>query len=138
MCIRDRYSGEQIITRVFVLGNVGSGKSTLIESFKRKGVIASHFQINETDVAPRTAGIVPSFYDSVKVGRIIYYDFAGDKEYYSSHSAIVERISQSKQGNNLFFLVLNLFKHIAILKKELGYWLSFISYITKCEQKIHC
>lgn len=133
-----KYSGEQIITRVFVLGNVGSGKSTLIESFKRKGVIASHFQINETDVAPRTAGIVPSFYDSVKVGRIIYYDFAGDKEYYSSHSAIVERISQSKQGNNLFFLVLNLFKHIAILKKELGYWLSFISYITKCEQKIHC
>ena len=34
-----KYSGPQTITRVFVLGNPGSGKSTLVESLKRKGII---------------------------------------------------------------------------------------------------
>ena len=124
-----KYS-SQPITRVFVLGNVGSGKSTLIESFKRKGLFRAHTLVNEAVVAPRTSGIVPSHYDSKKVGRIIYYDFAGDREYYSSHSAIIETVFQS-QGNNLFCVVLNLCKDAKELEKELGYWLSFISYAYK-------
>ena len=124
-----KYS-SQPITRVFVLGNVGSGKSTLIESFKHKGLLRSRSLVGEEVVAPRTSGIVPSHYDSKKVGRIIYYDFAGDREYYSSHSAIIEMVFQS-QGNNLFCVVLNLCKDVKELEKELGYWLSFISYVYK-------
>ena len=33
-----KYSGEQTITRVFVLGHPESGKSTLVESLKQKGI----------------------------------------------------------------------------------------------------
>ena len=124
-----KYS-SQPITRIFVLGNVKSGKSSLIEAFKHRGLLESHIRIDETTVAPNTSGIVPSHYDSRMVGRIIYYDFAGNTEYYSSHSAIIEMVFQS-QGNNLFCIVLNLIKDVKELTKELGYWLSFVSYVHK-------
>ena len=122
-----KYS-SQMITRVFVVGNSESGKSTLIEAFKQKGPLNSRFLVKA--VAPKTPGIVPSHYDSRRIGRIIYYDFAGDREYYSSHSAIIEMVFQS-QGNDFFFIVLDLCKDIKELKKQLGYWLSFISYLHK-------
>ena len=42
-----QYSGEQRLTRVFVVGNVISGKSTLIESLKREGFFTSRTQVPE-------------------------------------------------------------------------------------------
>ena len=84
--------------------------------------------MSEADITLHTAGIIPSSYDDRDIGRVIFYDFAGDREYYSSHSAIVERISQSQKGSDIFFLVINLTKDVTVLHKELGYWLSFISY----------
>ena len=123
-----KYSGQQVITRVFVLGNSGSGKSTLVESLKRKGIISSLFAVTEADVPPHTAGIIPSVHHSKEAGRLLYYDFAGDQEYYSSHAAILEMVSRSTVGGNVFLIVANLTKYDAILQDEIGYWLSFISY----------
>ena len=86
-----KFSGERKITKVFVVGHPESGKSTLIESLKRRGIISSLFNISVSadDVPLHTAGIVPSFYDDKYGRRCLYYDFAGDTEYYSSHSAIL-------------------------------------------------
>ena len=123
-----KYAGSQIITRVFVLGYPGSGKSTLVESLKRKGVISSRLLVTEADVPPHTAGIVPSIYQSKKAGRLLYYDFPGDGEYYSSHGAILEMVSHSSVGTNVYVIVANLTKDGMTLCNEIGYWLTFISY----------
>ena len=123
-----KYAGSQIITRVFVLGNPESGKSTLIESLKRKGIISSFFAVTKADVPPHTAGIVPSICQSKETGRLLYYDFAGDGEYYSSHGAILEMVSRSTVGANVYVIVANLTKDGMTLCNEIGYWLTFISY----------
>ena len=127
---RQKYSGKQRITRIFVLGNVGSGKSTLVKSLKTKG-FPSLFAVSAADVPPHTAGIVPSLYENKDGGRFLYYDFAGDKEYYSSHSAILEIVTQSSVGTSVYVIVANLTKDILVLFNEIGYWLSFISYHAK-------
>ena len=124
-----KYPGKRRITRVFVLGNVGSGKSTLVKSIKTKGYISYWLSVSE--VPPHTAGIIPSLYESKKVGRLLYYDFAGDKEYYSSHSAILEIVTQSSVGMSVYVIVADLTKELSVLFKEIGYWLSFISYHAK-------
>jgi ankyrin repeat protein len=124
---KQKYSGQRTITRVFVLGNSGSGKSTLVESLKRKG-LSYLLNVPEADVPLHTAGIVPSVHQTKETGRLLYYDFAGDQEYYSSHAAILEMVSRSTVGSNVFLIVADLTKDDAILQDEIGYWLSFISY----------
>jgi ankyrin repeat protein len=133
-----RYSGEQRLTRVFVVGNTLSGKSTLIESMKREGFFTSFGQVSENTVPLHTSGIIPSVHDSKTIGRILYYDFAGDPQYYSSHSAILSNVSQSKVGTNIFMVVLNFNKTISTIQEELGYWLCFISYHSKYANKNEC
>ena len=69
---------------------------------------------------------------------MIYFDFAGDPEYYSSHSAIISNVMQAKSGTNMFLVVVNLTKTFPTIHEELGYWFSFVSYhainqSTKCE-----
>lgn len=115
-----KYSSQQLITRVFVLGNSGSGKSTLVESLKRKGILF-FFTVPEADVPPHTAGIVPSMHQSKEGGQLLYYDFAGDGEYYSSHAAILEMVSHSTIGNNVFLIFADLRKDGMTLCNEIGY-----------------
>ena len=123
-----KYSGRQRLTRVFVVGNSMSGKSTLIESFKREGFFPSLRQVSEYTVPLYTSGIIPSVHHSKTIGRVLYYDFAGDPKYYSSHSAIISNVMWSKVGTNVFLCVINFGKDIQKIREELGYWLSFISY----------
>ena len=133
-----KYSGEQIITRVFVLGHPESGKSTLVESLKRKG-FSSFQQVSKSDVSPHTAGIIPTVHQTKENGRFLYFDFAGDREYYSSHSAILEMVSQSTVGTSVYVICASLEKENIALYDELGYWLAFISHHAKvldCQCKL--
>ena len=103
------------------MGHPGAGKSTFIESLKREGFFESLWRIDETSVTPHTAGIVPSVHISKHYGRILFYDFAGDPEYYSSHAAILENLSK---GDNLFIIVVNSKEEDVAIANALHYWLS--------------
>ena len=125
---KNKYSGSEYITRIFVIGNPGAGKSSLIESLKRGGSLQHFRRVSESIVPPHTAGIVPSIHVSKQYGRVLFYDFAGDAEYYSSHAAILEKLASSQIGKNIFFLVADLREDNSILQNLLHYWFSFIQY----------
>ena len=119
-----RYSGEHHIIRIFVLGNSGAGKSSLLESLKRESSIESFRKVSESSVPLHTAGIIPCTYHSKHYGRVLLYDFAGDPEYYSSHAAILENLASSRKGSNIFLIVVDL--RSATVESSLHYWASFI------------
>ena len=129
---KKKYSRPEPITRAFVVGNPGAGKSSLVEALKREGFLDSLFRVSESSVPPHTAGIVPSIHTSKHYGRVLFYDFAGDAEYYSSHAAILENLASSRKGDNIFILVIDIREEMAEIKKIFHYWLSFIQY-----QKFH-
>ena len=125
-----RYSGSHRKTRIFVVGHSGAGKSSLVEALKREGLIQSFNRVSSKSVALRTAGIVPSIHTSDSYGRVQFYDFAGDPEYYSSHAAILETLFFSDIGNNICIIVLNLQGEDVELEKNYLYWLTFIDHNT--------
>ena len=124
---KKKYSNAERITRVFVIGNPGAGKSSFVEAMKREGFFESFGRVSESTVPLHTAGIVPSIHTSKRYGRVLFYDFAGDPEYYSSHAAILENLASSK-GDNIFIIVVNLKDDILAVRNTLHYWLSFIDY----------
>lgn len=97
-----RYSCAKRITRIFVVGNPGVGKSSLIETLKREQWYDFFRKVSKSSVPPHTAGIIPSIHPSKYCGRVLFYDFAGDREYYSSHAAIFEVLANSKKGDNIY------------------------------------
>ena len=125
---KKKYLGAQHMTRVFVIGNPGAGKSTLVESLRREGFFDFLRKVSEAVVPPHTAGIIPSIHVSKHYGRVMFYDFAGDPEYYSSHAAILENLASSRKGDNIFIVVADLRKDVVTTEKLLHYWLSFIQH----------
>ena len=133
---KSRYSGEYPVTRLFVLGNPGAGKSTLVESFKTEGFLRSFWgEIPESSVTPHTPGIIPTVYLNKHYGRVLLYDFAGDPEYYSSHAAILENLVSSKSGNNLMIIVVDLRGDEEAIEEILHYWVAFVKF-QRCATKL--
>ena len=128
MHAKKKYSLIEPITRAFVVGNPGAGKSSLVEALKREGFLDSLFRVSESSVPLHTAGIVPSIHTSKYYGRVLFYDFAGDAEYYSSHAAILENLASSRKGDNVFLLVIDMQDKIDEMKKIFHYWLLFIQH----------
>ena len=120
---------EGSLTKVFVIGNKSAGKSTLIEALKNETQQDPYFN---DKVASHTAGIVPSVHQSEQYGRVLFYDFAGDPEYYSSHAAALERLLTS--SHHIFLLVVDFSEEEEAILQTLGYWLTFISYNSKDTQ----
>ena len=109
---------------MFVVGHSEAEKTTLIETLKKEGFVSRLFG-GTTVVPPHTAGIVPSTHDSDQYGRLIFYDFAGDREYYSSHAAILKMLGTA-EGVNIFLILINLSQSEGTICKQYGYWLTFI------------
>ena len=128
---KKKYSTAEPITRLFVIGNPGAGKSSFIETMKREGFF-QFGKVSESSVPLHTAGIVPSIYVSKHYGRVLFYDFAGDPEYYSSHAAILENIASSRKGNNIFIIVVDLREDVPTIRNSLHYWFSFIQHQKFC------
>ena len=125
---KKKYSCAEPITRIFVIGNPGAGKSSLVETLKREGFFESFRRVSESSVPLHTAGIVPSILSSKYYGRSLFYDFAGDPEYYSSHAAILENLVSSKKGDNIFIIVVDLREKNIKIREILYYWHLFIQH----------
>ncbi len=80
---KEKYSCAQRITRIFVIGNPGAGKSSLVETLKREERLDIFRPVSESSVPRHTAGIIPSIHMRRHYGRVLFYDFAGNPEYYS-------------------------------------------------------
>ena len=128
---KKKYSTAEPITRLFVIGNPGAGKSSFVETMKREGFF-QFGKVSESSVPLHTAGIVPSIYVSKHYGRVLFYDFAGDPEYYSSHAAILENIASSRKGDNIFIIVVDLREDIPTIRNSLHYWFSFVLHQKFC------
>ena len=125
---------KHVHTRAFVVGAPEVGKSTLVEALRSE----TYFQWNVKQISAHTAGIVPVFHDSSSYGQVVFYDFAGDEEYYSSHAAILERIMGS--STSLILLVFDLSKFTVTYllndaSNSIYFWLTFLSYASNNQQK---
>ena len=127
--------------KVFIVGNPSTGKSSLTKALqttlhvaRRKNVIT--LGIAEalasiigprlvSDVEQKTAGIVPCQFISKKYGRVTFYDFAGQQEYYASHAALLQNSISSFAP--LFIIVVSLCDSEEDIKQKLVYWISFLA-----------
>ena len=131
-----KQSSSQIYLKIFVVGNSGTGKSTLIkavttEAFQllKYSIFPKFKHVNPRDVPPLTAGIVPIPFHSKHFGHAVLYDFAGQQEYYSSHAAILENLILPSPP--LFLLLIDISKPMEKIKEELMYWWLYIDNLSQ-------
>ena len=112
--------------KVFVVGNPSVGKSTLTAALKtERGIIAQFFSSGKVSgVDEKTVGIVPHDLESGHFGRVTLYDFAGHREFYSGHAALLQTAIQSTPP--IFLLVVNLSEDDNEIIKNILYWISFL------------
>ena len=113
--------------KVFIIGNSGVGKSTLTEALKIEASLLTRAFAARTrvsDVDEKTAGIVPHDFESKNYGRVTFYDFAGHREFYSSHEAFLQNVIQTSSPT--FLLVVNMSAENDIIQQNILYWLSFV------------
>ena len=112
---------------VFFLGNPGAGKTTLCQAIKDrpKNVVQSvrHFFVKSQvkSVKLCTAGIVPNKLRDDILGPVIIHDFAGQPEYYSSHTAVLESLLQNSGA--VFVVVINLTQD---LSQQVRFWSNIV------------
>ena len=126
-----KMSSVQAYLKLFVVGNSGTGKSTLIKAVTTEASQLLKYSpfsrmkyVNPRDVPPHTAGIVPIPFNSKHFGNAVLYDFAGQHEYYSSHAAVMENLILPSPP--LFLLLVDISKPMEEIKEELHYWWHFI------------
>ena len=117
--------------KVFIVGNPSAGKSTLTKALQAEtsALGAAFSSITGPrlvqDVEPQTAGIIPCQFTSKKYGHVIFYDFAGNQEYYASHAALLQNSISSSAP--LFIIVVNLCDSEEDIKQKLVYWISLLA-----------
>ena len=94
---------------VCVIGHQQVGKSTLVKAFSESGrnLWFKSFR-NVGTVEKRTAGIDTKTICDERCGNLIFFDFAGHSEYYSSHYAFLEAALSSRGTIITFFMVVDL------------------------------
>ena len=82
---------------IFITGDGGVGKSTFLKSMlSSKGFMARFSKAKPVSgVDEKTVGIIPYEIVTEKFGRVICYDFAGQREFYASHCAVLENAVQT-------------------------------------------
>ena len=117
--------------KIFVVGNPSAGKSSLTKALQTEtsALRAALSSITGprlvSDVEQKTAGIAPCQFTSRKYGHVIFYDFAGQQEYYASHAALLQNSISSSAP--LFIIVVNLCDSEEDIKQKLVYWISFLA-----------
>ena len=117
--------------KMFVIGHGGEGKSTLIEAMEHEptfwiSVVNIFIAPKEVDdVDQRTAGIVPRVFKSRFYGDVLFYDFAGQEAYYSSHAAVIKTSVDTCPP--VFILVIGIHKDDTAITYSISYWLGIIT-----------
>ena len=113
---------------LFVLGNPGAGKSTFVKALSTEGHLLSRIKHQFTkvrDVDEKTAGIIPHDIYSKALGRLTLYDFAGHKEYYAGHDALLQNAMTSSPS--IVTLLVDMRDDEGKISETLLYWLQFIN-----------
>ena len=116
--------------KILVVGNAGAGKTSLIQSLESEGR-----KIKGSNEPQPTAGIVPTNFQSDIYGPVIWYDFAGQKEYYASHEAILHNLIAF--SSPVILLVADISGNEANIRQHLLYWLAFFSKCISARDKPH-
>ena len=114
------------IVKIFVVGKALVGKTTLVEALKREGIQTKLVK----NVECRTTGIVKSEFKSKVFGRVSFNDFAGQPEFYSSHSQFLANAPLSQA---IVLIVINMSESEAQISENLKYWVSFVT--SQCTNK---
>ena len=115
--------------KMFILGNPGAGKSTLVKSLRTEGdgmlVRLMHRLSKITDVDERTAGIIPYDIVSNVLGCVTLYDFAGHREFYAGHDALLR--NSMTASPSIVALVIDMRGEEGLIRETLQYWFEFIN-----------
>ena len=115
--------------KIFVLGNPGGGKSTLVKSIQTEAEsFASRIKHQLTKVKgvdEKTAGIIPYDIHSKTLGHITMFDFAGHREYYAGHDALLR--NSVTHSPSVIILVVDIRDEEHKIKGTVEYWLEFLT-----------
>lgn len=115
--------------KVFVLGDTGVGKTTLVGVLEKKlrgsKVIGGKYR-KLSSVEPHTVGVNPIQVSCNDSGPMILFDFAGHQEFYCSHAALLENLESSEGLGAVILLLLDLTKMKNELKTSIEAWMSFL------------
>ena len=115
---------------VVVLGNSSVGKTTLIAALKTDSVVVERTSDCNLidDVGGPTAGVVETVVESECMGRVKFFDFAGQPQFESSHSALLNSLAEISASFDspplLFVLIVDICSTTIV--KQMQRWLSFI------------
>ena len=118
----------QQAVKTFVVGDPGAGKSTLAKSLQKESNVLSYVAnqvLKVSGVDQKTAGIVPHDIESRTFGRLTLYDFAGQKEFYAGHDAVL-RSAVSGSPAAVFLIVADLDNSDKEFEERIQYWLAFL------------
>ena len=109
--------------KAFVVGDPGTGKSTLTKSLQTESNVLSYVANRVSKVSgvdQKTAGIVPHEIESRKFGRLTVYDFAGQKEFYAGHDSVLKS-AVSGSPTAVFLIVADLCSSDEDFKERIQY-----------------
>ena len=118
----------KLAVKTFVVGNPGTGKSTLTKSLQteNKGLFSVvNRVVKVAGVDEKTAGVIPHDIDNEEFGRLTLYDFAGQKEFYAGHDAVL-RSAVSGSPSAIFLIVVDLRTSDEDFRETIRYWLAFL------------
>ena len=113
--------------KVFVVGDSGVGKSTLTAALQKESTFFARTFMparKVTDVDQKTAGVIPYEFESKEYGYATIYDFAGQREFYGSHAALMENAIQHSPP--IILLVVDLSKSEEKINQTILYWFTFL------------
>ena len=124
-------------SKVFVCGDTSVGKSSLAAVIMERANKPPNHEFDTFEcitVETLTAGIDAHTFTSHEVGNVVLYDFAGHKEYYSSHHAVLENLMVRSPA--VFLVLTKLILSDKIMIKDLHYWFNFIENVSKGMQSL--
>ena len=123
---KGNYPLESVV-KVFILGDPQAGKSSLVQALQTNSSFISSLigRLQRIKgVRQQTAGIDSFSFSSNDFGNVVIYDFAGQREFLTSHAAFLQ--SSSSQLAGIFIVVANIAQCESDICQSLQYWVSFI------------